>query len=101
MYILITAANSAQAHQLKNKLNQPNVILGDYEDLPDFMLKAGNVIKLPNPNSVSYAHQMLTLCLDKEIDTVYALRDGEMNVLKQSEQLFSEYGITIVNNVPS
>ncbi len=42
MYTLITAANSAQAHQLKNRLDKTDIILGDYEALPAFMLKADN-----------------------------------------------------------
>jgi hypothetical protein len=38
---------------------------------------------------------MLTLCLDKGIQTVYPLRQEEATLLKESEQLFKEYGITI------
>ncbi len=97
MYTLITAANSAQAHQLKNRLDKTDIILGDYEALPAFMLKADNMIRLPNPASAAYAHEMLTLCLDKDIDTVYALRDNELLILLQSEQLFAEYGIELVH----
>ena len=96
MYTLITAASSAQAHQLKNKLNQTNVILGDYEEFPAFM----QLIKLPNPASTSYAHQMLALCLDKDIDTAYALRDEEQRPLNEAKQLFSEYGIEIIKSEP-
>ena len=36
MSILITAATTAQAYQLKNKLEGKNIILGDHMDLPDF-----------------------------------------------------------------
>jgi hypothetical protein len=98
MYILITAATSAKAQQLKAKLKTGNVILGDYQDLPAFMLKA-DLIRLPNPASASYAHEMLTLCLDKEVDTVFALRDEELNLLNEAGQLFAEYGIKIVKEL--
>jgi len=98
MYTLITAATSAQAYKLKNSLNKEHVILGDYLELPAIMLKNAGLIKLPNPASVSYAHEMLTLCLDKNINTVFALRKVEKENLMQSEQLFSEYGITIIPN---
>jgi hypothetical protein len=93
MNILITAATSADAQRLKNKLAPAPVILGDYHDLPEFM----KMIRLPNPASASYVHEMLTLCLDKQIDKVYALTNEEIALLKRAEQLFNEYGIAIVH----
>ena len=96
MYTLITAASSAEAHKLKNKLNLKDVILGDYLELPAFMLASGNIIKLPNPDSIAYAHEMLTLCLDKNISAVYPLRDSELTLLIQAELLFNEYGIKVM-----
>jgi hypothetical protein len=94
--ILITSANSAAAHQLKNKLSDDTVIiLGDYLELPDFMLKTGNMIRLPDPKSGSYSHQMLTLCLDSDITAIYPLREEEAVLLKEAEQLFKEYNISI------
>jgi tRNA G37 N-methylase Trm5 len=97
MNILITAANSAEAHRLKNQLKTDTVILGDYQELPAFMLKSANMIKLPNPSSPSYTHEMLTLSLDKEVNTIYALRDEERKLLEESKQLFNEYGIEVVH----
>jgi hypothetical protein len=94
--VLITAANSAEAYQLKSKLDAWTIILGDYLELPELMIRSGKMIRLPDPKSVSYTHQMLTLCLDKGIDTVYVLRDEEAVLLRESEQLFTEYGINIV-----
>jgi len=93
---LITSANSAAAYQLKSKLNADEVILGDYEELPALMVKSGKMIQLPNPKSASYSHQMLTLCLDKGIQTVYPLREEEATLLKESDQLFREYDINIL-----
>jgi hypothetical protein len=97
--ILITSANSAAAYQLKGKLNLDNVILGDYEALPELMIKSGKMIQLPDPKSGSYSHQMLTLCLDKGIETVYPLREEEALLLKEAEQLFKEYNIDIVTTL--
>lgn len=95
MYTLITAATSADAQRLKNKLNAPDILLGDYLELPEFMLKTANMIRLPNPSSVAYVHEMLTLCLDKQINTVYALRNEEKTLLDEAEQLFNEYDIVV------
>ena len=96
MYTLITAANSAEAYKLKNTLNTENIILGDYLELPAFMLNSGNMIRLPNPKSTAYASEMLTLCLDKEIDTIYPIRDDERVLLNQAELLFGEYGVKVI-----
>jgi len=93
MNVLITAATSAEAHRLKNQLSSDNVILGDYREMPAFM----QIIKLPDPASLSYAHEMLTLCLDKEIVVVYALGKEELNNLLEAEQLFTEFGIEVVH----
>jgi len=94
MNILITAATSAEAHKLKNQFANDTIILGDYAELPAFM----KIIRLPNPASMSYAHKMLTLCLDNGIERVYALEEGEYKLLQEAEQLFGEYGIEIVHS---
>jgi hypothetical protein len=95
MYTLITAATSAEAQRLKNQLGAENILLGDYQDLPAFMLKGTNMLKLPDPASTAYAHEMLTLCLDKNIKLVYALREQEQLLLNEAKQLFEEYGIEV------
>jgi len=97
MYTLITAAASSQAYQLKNKLDKQNILLGDYLELPAFMIRSANMIKLPDPKTIAYAHEMLTLCLDKEINVVYALKTEEQALLREAVQLFNEFGIDIVH----
>ena len=96
MNILITAANSASAYKLKNQLSNDNVIMGDHLDLPDFMLKPGKLIRLPDPNSVSYTHEMLTLCLDLGVGAIYLFREPEIELLLKAETLFNEYNIKIL-----
>lgn len=96
MSILITAATTAESYQLKNKLGSDDIILGDFMELPELMVKTGKMISLPNPASNSYSHQVLTLCLDRNINTIYPLRKEEQQLLKEAGQLFEEYGIEIV-----
>lgn len=97
MKILITGAASTAAYQLKSKLNQPDIILGDYLELPQVMISNGSMMVLPNPADGSYAHKMLALGLDKEIATIYALQPTEFDLLNEAKLLFSEYGITILS----
>jgi len=94
---LITGAASAQAYQLKTKLSGHDILLGDYAELPDTMLKAGNMIALPNPSDASYAHKILTLSLDYGVETIYALQTAEHQLLMEANLLFNEYGITILS----
>lgn len=95
MYTLITAANSAEAYSLKNALNKEYILLGDYMELPDILIQSGKVLKLPDPQNVAYTHQMLALCLDKSVDTIYPLREQEKQPLFNARQLFYEYNIEI------
>ena len=93
MKVLITSATSAQAHKLKISLINDEVVLGDFTELPSFM----GIVKLPNPATDTYAHEMLTLALDNNIETIYLLNVQEAAVLLLSEQLFKEYNITLVD----
>lgn len=93
MKVLITAATSARAHQLKAGLDDADVILGDYNELPAFI----KIIALPNPASDTYTHEMLTLCLDNNVETVYLLSRAEAGVLLKSSQLFYEYNIDLID----
>jgi hypothetical protein len=95
VYTLITAANSPQAYRLKNVLGVDKVLLGDYLELPDLLVQAGKMLRLPGPQSLNYTHEMLALCLDRNIDTIYALRDEEKQLLFNDSQLFREYDISI------
>ena len=88
---------SANAHRLKTILSTEKIILGDYADIPAFMLQPGKMIKLPNPASDSYTHQMLALCLDNNISQLYTLEEQEYRILALATQLFDEYGIQILN----
>jgi len=94
MFILITGAATSMAYRVKNNLGTENIILGDYAELPSTIL-SDTMIQLPNPASLSYAHEMLSLCLDKEIDHIYPLKDEEITQLATAVQLFKEYNIVI------
>ncbi|HEY9535891.1 MAG TPA: hypothetical protein VIQ77_15245 [Mucilaginibacter sp.] len=85
---------SAKAYSLKKQLTNGDIILGDYHDLPQFML-SDKLIKLPDPALASYAHRMLSLCLDNGISVIYVLDNKETDQLTEARQLFAEYDIQI------
>ena len=93
MKVLITSATSAQAHKLRSTLNFADIVLGDQVPMPAFM----GIIKLPIATSDTYAHEMLTLCLDNDITTIYLMEASEADILLSSKQLFKEYNIDLVD----
>ena len=95
MNILITGATSAKAYQVKRKVEKDTVILGDYLELPPVMVKTGSMVQLPNPAKSTYAHEMLTLCLDKGIERIIVINEAEKEALWPARQLFGEYNIII------
>ena len=96
MATLITAASTAKAYKVKNSVSDGEIILGDYEALPEVMIASGKMIKLPNPAGDAYIHEMLALCLDKDIIIIYPLRKSEQQLLNEAKALFNEYGITFI-----
>lgn len=92
---LITEALSSAAHRFKKQFNDGNILMGDFHDVPELMLKSGAIKKLPNPQSPSYPHQILTFCLDNDVNAVYTLNTDEFAELEPAMQLFLEYGIDI------
>lgn len=91
---LITGATSARAHQIKQTLGG-EALLGDYHELPAFMVSTGKMVKLPSPESASYAHQMLTFCLDNSVTAIFPLEEKEASLLAESAQLFNEFNIIL------
>ncbi len=93
--ILITGALSAAAHSFKKQFIDSTVLMGDFNEVPEVMLKSGAIRKLPSPQFPSYPHQILTFCLDNNVKAVYTLNGNEFAQLEPAMQLFSEYGIDI------
>lgn len=95
--ILITEALSAKAHRLKSEYsaNAVGIIMGDFNDVPEVMLKSRAIYKLPHPDAPAYPHQILTFCLDNSVSTVFVLNGQEIKALEPALQLFFEYDIQI------
>ena len=92
MFTLITAAASSKAYQLTNKLlSKENIIFADSEDLPEIMLRGKRFIKILKGNSASFAHLLLSICLDQQITKVFPLRKAEVYALSEARQLFDEF----------
>lgn len=97
MNILITAAATAQAYQLERMVGgMGSVFFADSAELPQFMLKNKKFIKISEGSAPSFAHELLGICLDQQIERVFPLRKGEIKALSESRTLFMEYGIRVI-----
>lgn len=94
MNILISAAATAYAYQLERMIHgAEKVFFADSADLPQFMLKDRKFIRIPAGSSSSFAHELLTACLDHNIEKVFVLRRAEIKALAEAKVLFAEFGI--------
>ncbi|MGB4774223.1 MAG: hypothetical protein WBP45_03550 [Daejeonella sp.] len=97
MPVLITAACHAEAYQIERLLQAEDVVFADHQNLPAF--SSHKFIKISKGNSQSFAHEILTLCLDHQITQIFPLYKDEISTLSESKLLFEEFGISII--VPS
>ena len=96
MTILITAASTSYPYKLEKELGESSIVFADSVELPEIMLKNKKFIKIPPASSDSFAHSMLSICLDNNIDKVFPMRQAELKALAESRQLFDEYGIKVM-----
>lgn len=96
MVALITGAASAAAFRIKRLLDFDRVIFADHLDLPQSIFKETRFLQIPAGTSSSFAHQLLKLCLDNQVDMVFPLRKDELQPLAEAKVLFGEYGIRLV-----
>lgn len=85
MKTLFTTSISLNHFKLSQVFSASELVFGDdYQN------------KFPSEKSISFAHELLSFCLDQEIQKIYALKEGELNPLSEAKVLFAEFGIDIV-----
>jgi|GEM_PF-1174706 len=98
--VLITGATDALSQRIVRNLQQGYVIyFADAQPIPEVMLKSGKYFQIQQAMLPAFAHELLSLALDKEIELIIPLREKEIAVLSSCKILFEEYGINLV--VPS
>ena len=96
---LITAASHSQAYKLERLLQSADIVFADHQELPRLAYPGRKLMKIPESNSPSYAHEMLDLALNYGITRIFPLYAGEILPLSEARQLFAEYAISVI--VPS
>jgi len=97
MSALITSASDSAAFRIARLLKDKNLVFGSIELMPD--ITGSKFIRIPPANSPSFAHELLKISLDHQIQEIYPLMKEEIIQLSSSRVLFEEYGIKI--RIPS
>ena len=96
MKILITGGTSATALKLCNALSAHQIILGDYGQVPTIKSAAYTMVSLGDKNKDTIAHNLLTCCLDHQVDAILPLQNFEIEPLSKSEVLFEEFNVKLL-----
>lgn len=96
MNILITAGTSATAMKLSKAFTGQKVLLADYGDVPNLVSESYQFATLGILNKDVLAHNLLTFCLDNNIDYLLPLNKFEIEALIVSITLFEEFGIKVL-----
>lgn len=94
MAILITAASFAIAYKLERSLNLSEVCFADQIEMP--AIPGKKFIRIPETSSPIFTSELLKICLDNQIVKIYPLKEAEIKELSKADQLFKEYGISII-----
>ena len=94
--ILLTGAADAQAYRLKQYISADFIVFADQQELPQMPSASKKSIKIPDGSSTTFAHEILSRCLDLQISNVYPLRENEVLALSEAALLFEEYGIKLI-----
>lgn len=95
MKTLITGGKSAQALKVSKAFAADNLILADYGSIPAFTSAKYQLISLGDRNDTVIAHNLLTHCLDLQVECLVPLYDFELDPLLRSVLLFEEFNIKI------
>ena len=84
MKTLFTTSKINLSYQLLKLFDKDELVFGDtFLD------------RFPSEKSISFAHELLSFCLDQNIQKIYATREGELLPLTEAKVLYAEFGIGI------
>lgn len=95
--ILITFGTRPLAMRIAKKLTGNfDIVYASSEAIPELLLKSGNYSKIPAGLLPTYAHELLKLSLDQQVDYVLPLGMAEWAPLSEAKVLFEEYQISVL-----
>lgn len=95
--ILITFGTRPLAMRIAKRLGADfEILYASSEDIPELLLASGKYAKIPKGLLPTFAHEILKLSLDQEVDYVLPLGGFELEPLSTAKVLFEEYQISVL-----
>ncbi|MGJ1235425.1 MULTISPECIES: hypothetical protein [Sphingobacterium] len=95
--ILITFGTRPLAMRIAKRLGTDfEILYASSEDIPELLLASGKYAKIPKGLLPTFAHEILKLSLDQEVDYVLPLGGFELEPLSTAKVLFEEYQISVL-----
>ena len=93
---LITCGNNPGVYFLEKWFPQTDFIYGDTSFIAQ--ISAPQQVLLPSVLQPDFIHQLLNVCLDNQIESVFAMAAAEQELLAEAVELFAEFNIKL--NLP-
>ncbi len=90
---LITCGQHPGVYFLEKWFPQLAFVYGDASFITQ--ISATQQLLLPKTEQADYIHQLLNICLNKQIDAVFAMSFAEQELLAEAVELFSEFNINL------
>lgn len=90
---LITCGQHPGVYFLEKWFPQLAFVYGDASFIAQ--ISASQQLVLPKVSEADYIHQLLNICLDQQINTVFAMSFAEQELLAEAVELFSEFNINL------
>ena len=90
---LVTCGQNPGVYFLEKWFPQLEFIYGDASFIAQIL--ASQQVILPKVSEADYIHQLLNICLDQQIDAVFAMSFAEQELLAEATELFSEFNIKL------
>lgn len=95
--ILITFGTRPLAMRIAKRLGADfEILYASSEDIPELLLASGKYAKIPKGLLPTFAHEILKLSLDQQVDYVLPLGGFELEPLAAAKVLFEEYQISVL-----
>lgn len=94
--VLITKGTRPLAQRVAKLLPAgPRILFGSSDEVPDVLLRTGNYLRIPRADAAAFVHEVLKICLDREVATLIPLGADELYPMAEARLLFDEYGIAV------
>lgn len=90
---LVTCAQHPGVYFLEKWLPDFEFVYGDTSFIAQIL--ATQQVLLPKVSQADYIHELLNICLDHQIDAVFAMSFAEQELLSEATELFSEFNIQL------